>query len=97
MYELTDQFPKSELYGLTSQLRRAAISIQSNIAEGKARGTKRDYRHFLTNAFGSGAEVETQIEVAKMLPFWKNLDYSKIDALLQEVMSMLNVLIRKLF
>jgi len=96
IYELTKHFPKSEMYGLTSQMRRAAISIPSNIAEGKARGTRKDYRRFLLNSFGSGAELETQIKIAKQLPFGKNLDYSQVDKLLDEVMKMLNVLIKKL-
>ena len=95
-YELTEQFPKSEMYGLSSQMRRAAVSIPSNIAEGKARGTRKDYRHFLLNSFGSGAELETQIEIAKRLSFGKNLDYTKVDNLLTEVMKMLNVLTNKL-
>ena len=60
------------------------------------RGTKKDYRHFLLNAFGSGAELETQIEIAKRLKFGEELDYSKIDYLLDEVMKMLNALAQKL-
>ena len=58
-YKLVEQFQKSELYGLTSQMRRASILIPSNIAEGKMRGTRKGYRHFLLNALGSGAELET--------------------------------------
>ena len=96
VYELTEQFPKSEMYGLSSQMRRATVSIPSNIAEGKTRGTRKDYRHFLLNSFGSGAELETQIEIAKQLPFGKNLEYTKVDKLLVEVMKMLNALIKKL-
>ena len=90
VYELTSQFPKSELYGLTSQMRRCAVSIPSNIAEGRRRGSKKDFRQFLIIAYGSGAELETQIEIIKKLPFGKNLDYSKIDKLLNETMRMLN-------
>lgn len=96
VYELTDKFPKSELYGLTSQMRRAAISTPSNIAEGSRRGTRKDFRHFLLNSFGSGSELETQIIVAKSLPFSKNLDYKKVDSLLSEVMRMLNKIISNL-
>lgn len=96
VYALTDQFPKDELYGLTSQMRRASVSIPSNISEGKMRGTQKDYRHFLLHSFGSGAELETQLEIVKQLPFGKNFDYNKVDSLLEEVMKMLNVLIRKL-
>lgn len=93
VYELTSQFPKSELYGLTSQMRRCAVSIPSNIAEGRRRGSKKDFRQFLIIAYGSGAELETQIEIIKKLPFGKNLDYSKIDKLLNETMRMLNKMI----
>ncbi len=77
-------------------MRRAAISIPSNIAEGRHRGTKKDYVHFLRTAFGSGAELETQIEIAKQLEKMKELDYTKVEKLLTEVMKMLNVIIRKL-
>jgi len=90
VYELTNQFPKSELYGLISQMRRCAVSIPSNIAEGRRRGSKKDFRQFLIIVYGSGAELETQIEIVKRLPFGKNLDYSIIDSLLNETMKMLN-------
>ena len=90
VYDLTENFPKSEIYGLTSQMRRAAVSIPSNIAEGRRRGSRKDFRHFLLNAFGSGAELETQIEISKRLKFAKNLDYKKVEGLLEEVMKMLN-------
>ena len=90
IYTLTEQFPKSELYGLVSQMRRASICIPSNIAEGRVRGHRKEYRQFLLNAYGSGAELESQIEIAKRLPRMKNLDYSKVDNLLQEIMKMLN-------
>jgi len=90
VYKLTEQFPKSEVYGLISQIRRSAISIPSNIAEGRMRGSKKDFRQFLVVAYGSGAELETQIEIAKRLPFGKNLDYNEVNSLLIEVMKMLN-------
>ncbi len=90
IYAITEQFPKSEIYGLTSQMRRAAISIPSNIAEGSRRSSRKDFRYFLINAFGSGAELETQIKIAKLLLFGKKLDYTKAEKLLNEVMRMLN-------
>src|SRR3989344_1371719 len=90
VYVLTDLFPKNELYGLISQIRRCSVSIPSNIAEGRRRGSKKDYQHFLIIAYGSGAELETQIEISKRLSFGKNLEYTKADALLNEVMRMLN-------
>ena len=92
VYETTSRFPHTELYGLVSQMRRSAISIPSNIAEGRRRSSRKDYRQFLIIAFGSGAELETQIEITKRLPFGKNLDYLKIDNLLTEVMKMLNTI-----
>lgn len=96
MYELTEDYPKSELYGLTSQMQRAAVSIPSNIAEGRRRGTRKDFRHFLLLAYGSGAELETQIEISKRLPFGNGLNFSQVEALLGEVMRMLNAMINKL-
>ncbi len=76
LYTLTEKFPKEEIYGLTSQMRRAAVSIPSNIAEGRLRGTRKDFRHFLLNSFGSGGELETQLIIAQRLPKTKNLDYT---------------------
>ncbi len=67
VYKLTENFPKEELYGLTSQMRRAAISISSNIAESYHRFHKREKRQFLAIAFGSGSELESQREIAKTL------------------------------
>lgn len=95
VYDLTSNYPQSELYGLTSQSRRCGVSVPSNIAEGRRRSGNNEFRHFLSIAFGSGAELETQIEIAKRLPFGKSLDYTKVDDLLQQVMKMLNKLIQK--
>lgn len=77
-------------------MRRSAISIPSNIAEGRRRSSKKDFRQFLIISFGSGAELETQIEIAKRLPFSQNLDYLKVDSLLNEVMRILNRMISSL-
>jgi four helix bundle protein len=96
LYELTEHFPKTEVYGLTSQMRKAVVSIPSNIAEGRRRGTRPDFRHFLLNSYGSGAELETQLEIMKRLPFGKNLKADTVLSLLEEVMKMLNVMITKL-
>ena len=67
IYRLTHKWPANEQYGLTSQVRRAAISIPSNVAEGAARGTAKDFSRFLDIAQGSLAEVETQLEIAKRI------------------------------
>ena len=96
IYLVTEKFPKTEIYGLTSQMRRAAISIPSNIAEGYCRNSRKEYTQFISIAFASGAELETQLVLSKELNFIKEKDYSKIEPLLIEVMKMLNVLSRKL-
>ena len=96
VYDLTEKFPHNEIYGLTSQMRRSAISLPSNIAEGSRRGSRKDFRHFLLNAFGSGAELETQIKISKRLPFSKNLNYQKTNSLLTEIMKMINKMISTL-
>ena len=69
IYRTTVTFPKEELYVLTSQMRRAAISIPSNIAEGQARNTTRDFLHFLAMAYGSLKETETQVLIAERLGY----------------------------
>ncbi len=96
VYKLTDKFPKEEQYGLISQMKRSSVSIPSNIAEGSRRGTRKDFRHFLFTAFGSGAELETQVEIAKMLHYGELEDYIEVENYLKEVMSMLNSLIESL-
>ncbi|MDP3985234.1 MAG: four helix bundle protein [bacterium] len=96
IYQLTGSFPKEEIYGLSIQMKRSAISIPSNIAEGSRRGTRKDFRHFLLNAFGSGAELETQLKIARRLSFNQNFDFSIAENLLEEVMRMLNKLIKEL-
>ena len=96
IYKLTEAFPKSEIYGLTSQIRRSAVSIPSNIAEGSRRGTRKDFRSFLLNSYGSGAELETQLEISKMLDFVKDENLKAADGLLVEIMKMLNKMITNL-
>lgn len=96
IYLLTGKFPKAELYGLTSQMRRATISIPSNIAEGYCRGSRKEFSQFTNIAFASGAELETQILLAKSLNFIENKKFEKSEFLLEEVMKMLNSLLNKL-
>lgn len=72
VYRLTADFPKSETFGLAVQMRRAAVSIPSNIAEGHARFSKREFKHFLRNARGSLAELETQAILSKDLHYLKD-------------------------
>lgn len=90
IYILTNMFPKSELYGVTSQIRRAAISIPSNIAEGSGRKSMKEYRHSYTIAYGSALELETQIIIARDLRFTNNESFLKAEQLLEEVLRMLN-------
>lgn len=96
LYKLTTSYPKEELYGLTSQSRRCAVSIPSNIAEGTRRGSRKDYRQFLLIAYGSGSELETQLEIARRLDYGTIGDIKNVLSILEEVMKMLNALIRKL-
>ena len=96
IYKATNHMPTSERYGLTSQMRRAAVSIPSNIAEGSKRGSRKDFRSFLLNAYGSGAELETQIRLAIELSFNKQEDYASATELLNHVMRMLNKMIKSL-
>lgn len=90
LYRITEFFPQSELYGLTSQMRRAAVSLPSNIAEGRRRKGRKEFVQFLQIAYGSGGELETQVEIAKYLPFGTKIDFTKLDGLLNETMRMLN-------
>ena len=77
-YQLTEQFPKVELYGLTAQIKRAAVSIPSNIAEGSQRSSNRDFANFVLIAKGSLAELETQFALADLL---KYVDAARLQAL----------------
>ena len=90
VYTLTKRFPRDEVYSLISQMRRSAVSIPSNIAEGSRRGTRKDFRNFLLIAYGSGAELETQMKLAQRLSYGSIEDYAKANTLLDEVMRMLN-------
>lgn len=96
MYLLTENFPKEELYGLTSQMRRAAVAIPSNIAEGYLRKHRKEYSQFLSIALGSAAELETQILIGKSLNKFKHIHFTEVESLLSEVMKMLYVLIEKI-
>lgn len=85
IYEITDTFPKSELYGLTSQMRRAAISVPSNIAEGAARFSSKEFCQFLNIAGGSLSEVDTQIEIASNLKYLSNEQRHGIEIRLESI------------
>lgn len=96
IYKLTRKFPKDEVYGLTSQIRRCAVSIPSNIAEGYSRYRKLEFVHFLQISFASGAELETQVLISKDLNYISQSEFEEVDSLLIEVMKMLNSLMSKI-
>jgi len=96
IYRLTASFPKQEIYGLTAQLRRAGISVPSNIAEGYGRGSKGEYKQFLSIAKGSNLEVQTQLLIAKELEFADAPRIEKVEALTIEIDKMLNAILKKL-
>jgi four helix bundle protein len=93
IYRVTQKFPKEELFGLTSQIRRAAISIPSNIAEGKGRLSKGEFRQFLGNARGSLAELETQILIAQNLNYLDEAEGNRLLAMVEEAGKVLNGLL----
>lgn len=94
IYLLTDKFPKSEMFALSSQMRRSAVSIPSNIAEGYSRKNLKEYIQFLRIACGSATEMETQIIISKEL--YPKLEYKNIYNLLEEILKMLKTIIDKL-
>ena len=96
IYALSRRFPNEERFGLTSQMRRAAVSIPSNIAEGQARRTTPEFILFVSHAEGSAAELDTQIILAVELTFCSKADALPIYELNDEIRRMLNALRRKL-
>jgi len=94
VYKLTASFPDSERFGLTNQLRRASVSIASNIAEGYGRSTKGEYIQFLGHARGSNSEVETQIVISKALGFGSQEVLNTTEGLCSEVGRMLGALMK---
>ena len=93
IYTATTSFPRHEQFGLTSQIRRASVSIPSNIAEGKRRKRQLVYLNHLDVALGSQGEVEVQLEIAKRVGLLASHDYDRIQAIVEEVGRMLNGLI----
>jgi len=95
IYKITKEFPKEELYGLTSQLRRACVSVPSNIAEGYRRGSK-EYIHFLRIALGSTAEIETMLSLCKDLHYGNVSDLEQAYVLNEEATKLLVTYINRL-
>ncbi|MFH1781169.1 MAG: four helix bundle protein [Patescibacteria group bacterium] len=96
IYKITNKFPDNEKFGLVSQMRRCAVSIPSNIAEGQQRNTSKEFANFLYISRGSIAELETQINIVKELDKNQLINFSEIDTLLIEIQKMTNVLIKKI-
>ena len=96
IYEVTSDFPKHEIYGLTSQMRRAAVSISSNIAEGAGRQSRRDFRQFVITARGSTCELHTQVLIASRLQYCTESQLAEAEQMVAEVGRMLNGLAKYL-
>lgn len=96
IYSITNDFPESEKFGLISQMRRAAVSIPSNISEGASRNSEKDFKRFMEIAVGSAFELETQLIVSKELNFIQDGEFNPLLNEIQEVQKMLNGFISKL-
>lgn len=95
VYGATEAFPRAEQFGLVSQMRRCAVSIPSNIAEGSKRKSAADFRHFLNMSLGSAAELETQIEIAYRLKMIQDTSYEELRGMTSEVLRILTALLQK--
>jgi four helix bundle protein len=96
VYKASASFPKDETYALTSQIRRAVVSVPANIAEGQGRRFAKEYLYFLANARGSLLELDTHLEIAVRLGYLATNKHSEIMSLLREVAKLLNGLMRSL-
>jgi four helix bundle protein len=96
VYRATETFPQREIYGLTNQIRRAAVSIPSNIAEGKGRLSKKEFLQFLVVARGSLCEVQTQLEIATNLEFLGSDRFTSLDDQAREIGRILNGLMKSI-
>lgn len=96
IYQLTSTFPKEEVFGLTNQLRRAAVSIPSNIAEGAARNSNKEFIQFLYISLGSQQELDTQLLIDKKLEYLTEDQYNEINIKIETVGKLLNGLIKYL-
>lgn len=89
VYAATEGFPDAEKFGLTSKIRRSAVSISSNIAEGSGRKSNKEFKQFLNIAYGSGSELESQLLIAKNLGFMKNEDYELLSGKITKIQKMI--------
>lgn len=95
IYRVTGSFPPAEVYGLTSQMRRAALSVPSNIAEGAARGSRKEFANYLRMSRASLSELDTQVELGRRLGYVGGTDAGSLDALMERIDRMISGLIRK--
>jgi four helix bundle protein len=95
VYQVTKNFPREEIYGLTSQIRRAVVSIPSNIAEGHGKGSKPSFASHIDIALGSAAELETQLEIALKIGYIPQTDFDSLLNELTEIVRMLYGLLNK--
>ena len=93
VYMLTSSFPKSEIFGLTSQIRRAAVSVPANISEGSARKSSKEFHYFLTISFGSLTELETLLIIAKELQYINDDGFSQLHQQIRVITTQLSNLI----
>jgi four helix bundle protein len=96
IYQITEKFPPSEIYGLTNQMRRAAVSIPSNIAEGQERNSAKEFRQFLAIALGSVAEIETQLIIAKEIHYLTEAEVEPFMAIIDRLRKMTRGLIKSI-
>jgi four helix bundle protein len=96
VFHLTQMFPREELFGITAQMRRSAVSVGSNISEGQGRLTRGEFRQFLGIARGSNAELQTQLEIAKALEFGDKARIARVETLSLEIGKMINAILTAL-
>lgn len=96
IYTITKGFPREEIYGMTSQMRRAAVSVPSNIVEGCARESQVEYHRFLEIAFGSLKELSYQFNLSKRLGFFKQRDFSDCESIISETEKVLGGLLKSM-
>ena len=96
MYRVTQKFPAAEIYALTSQIRRAAISIPSNIAEGQGRASSKEFRQFLGIAMGSMAELETQLIIATEIDYMTSIELDRFQSSIDTIRKMTKSLAKNL-
>lgn len=96
VYRITSEFPPEEKFGLISQINRSSVSVASNIAEGAGRGSKKEFYNFLSFAYGSSYELETQLIIAKKLDYIKEKEFKAITDKVDEIQKRVYALKRKL-